>query len=163
MRQGKEITPASATSTPAKTPKTPKTPGGRGKRTAPVTTGRSTPASKKVKRETDDETWASLTAADRDMIAAARNVVEQTPSKSRTQYNELPPALDLTQVTSPEDNAETLTPHEDPAFSFAQNNSQPPALGSDPWAGYNGSFTAGGGQQYLSSFAKDEYEDDGEV
>lgn len=99
------------------------------------------------------------------MILAARNVGEQTPSKSRTQYNEPPPALDLTQVTSPEDNAETLTPHhEDPAFSFAQANSQPPALSSDPWADYSGSFAAGGGQSYFTSLTKDDYEeDDGEV
>lgn len=176
MRQGKEaaVPPSSATSTPAKTPKTPKTPGGRGgKRAAPSSnTGKSasaTPASKRVKREiSDEETLATLDSDDFELLANAgsgASALNQTPTKSRgLHHHEPPPALDLTQATSPEDDDATLTPHEDATYSFAQANSQPSALASDPWAAYNNNAAAAGsGQQYLSSFVKNDYEDDGEV
>lgn len=165
MRQGKEAGPSSATSTPNKTPRTPRTPGGRAKRPAPPSMGKST-TSKKIKREVSDaETLAMLNADDLDILANAGNnatTQDQTPSRSRT-LNYDPPALDLTQVTSPEDNDDTLTPHEDPAFSFSQVNPQPLSNGSDSFVPYHSSLHAGGGQDYLDHFSKQEYEDDGEV
>lgn len=172
MRQGKGTAPSSAASTPAKaTPKTPKTPGGRMKRAAPASASKSS-ASKRVRREvSDDETLAGLNAEDLEMLDNTSShvpVQEQTPTRPRTMNHEppaFPPALDLTQASSPEENDDTLTPREDPAFSFAQTNSQPPALDpAEPWARYHSGPQAGTGSSYLSAFVKEEYEeDDGEV
>lgn len=186
MRQGKETTtlPSSSASTPAKAPRTPKTPVSRGsKRAAPSTTGRSsatataTPANKKAKTEvsgvkrqvfdvdqqvSDEETMNDLNAEDLEVTVNAGDIVNQTPTKPRggQQHGHEPlPDLETTQVASPEDDDATLTPHEDTHYSFAQaTNSQYSALAANPWA------TSGfSDQQYPSSFAKEEFDDDGEV
>lgn len=132
-----------------------------------------------MKREVSDaETLAALTAEDLDMLAGHNNTAapaaaqdHHTPTRARAhahaqaQHHE-PPALDLTQATSPEDDDDTLTPREDPTYSFAHAHAPPPSLGSDPWVSHHGGLHAGaggGGQAYFSSFPKDEYEDDGEV
>lgn len=179
MRQGKETTtlPSSSASTPAKAPRTPKTPVSRGsKRAAPSTIGRSsatataTPANKKAKTEVsgvkrqvfDEETMNDLNAEDLEVMVNAGDIVNQTPTKPRggQQHGHEPlPDLETTQVASPEDDDATLTPHEDTHYSFAQaTNSQYSALAANPWA------TSGfSDQQYPSSFAKEEFDDDGEV